>query len=87
MTTVGGVGIGAAAILCLGWMLVVRADPYRGYGGVGRGGIVLAALCGGALPIFAPLAGTAWSLFGTLAQVAQTLADAAGQFAGSGVLG
>jgi hypothetical protein len=87
MTTVGGVGIGAAAILCLAWMLVVRADPYRGYGGVGRGGIVLAALCGGALPIFAPLAGTAWSLFGTVAQVAQTLADAASTFAGAGVLG
>lgn len=85
--TIGGVGIGAAAILCLAWMLVVRADPYRGYGGVGRGGIVLAALCGAALPVFAPLAQWAWTAFGWLTNVAQVLADAGSRFAQSGALG
>jgi hypothetical protein len=80
-TTINGIGIAGAAVLILGYLLIFRADPYRGYGGVGRAGIVFAALAGSALPIFTSFAGTSWSLFGALASVAQTLGNAA-QLAG-----
>jgi hypothetical protein len=84
-TTVGGVGIAGAAILVLAYLLLVKANPNSHYAtGVGRGGIVLAAMCGGALPLFTSLAGTGWSLFGTLAAIAQSLAQAANGIGGAG---
>lgn len=86
-TTIGGVSIGGAAILCLAWMFFVRADPYRGYGGVGRGGVVLAALCGASLPIVVPIAGWVFTAFGVLVRIAQSLAEAGTRLAEAGTLG